>query len=54
MEVEQTTKQVVPNTIQLESLAGKTHEDVLIILINKINAQQKEINGLWNRIRKKK
>ena len=54
MEVEQNTKQVVPNTIQLQSLAGKTHEEVLIILINKINNQQKEINGLWNRIRKKK
>jgi hypothetical protein len=48
------TKEVVKNSKMLDynELMTKQPNEIIYILIQKINAQQSEISGLWNRLRK--
>lgn len=48
------TKEVVKNSKMLDynDLMTKQPNEIIYILIQKINAQQVEISGLWNRLRK--
>lgn len=48
------TKEVVKNSKMLDynELMTKQPNEIIYILIQKINAQQAEISGLWNRLRK--
>ena len=52
MEVEQTTESKNNKLLNYEELMTKQPNEIIYILIQKINAQQHEISGLWNRLRK--
>lgn len=55
MEIEEPiTKEVVKNSKMLDynELMTKQPNEIIYILIQKINSQQSEISGLWNRLRK--
>lgn len=52
MEVEPTTDYKNTKMLNYEELITKQPNEIIYILIQKINAQQNEISGLWNRIRK--
>ena len=40
--------------INYEELITKQPNEIIYILVQKINAQQQEISGLWNKLRKNK
>ena len=40
--------------INYEELIAKQPNEIIYILVQKINAQQQEISGLWNKLRKNK
>jgi hypothetical protein len=48
------TKEVVKHSKMLDynELMTKQPNEIIYILIQKINSQQVEISGLWNRLRK--
>jgi len=50
MEVESSIKN--SKMLNCEELMTKQPNEIIYILIQKINSQQSEISGLWNKIRK--
>jgi hypothetical protein len=41
-------------SINYEELITKQPNEIIYILVQKINSQQQEISGLWNKLRKNK
>lgn len=52
MEVDQQATPKQSKMLNYEELIIKQPNEIIYILIQKINAQQAEISGLWNRLRK--
>jgi len=52
MEVEPNVEPKNNKMLNYEELMSKQPNEIIYILIQKINAQQNEISGLWNRLRK--
>ena len=52
MEIEPTTDSKNNKMLNYEELIIKQPNEIIYILIQKINAQQNEISGLWNKLRK--
>ena len=52
MEVEPNVQPKNTKMLNYEELMAKQPNEIIYILIQKINAQQQEISGLWNRLRK--
>lgn len=51
MDIEQTPIKKESNFIDYDTLISQSPDQVLIAIVEKINNQQKEINGLWKKIR---
>lgn len=51
MDVDEPTEKKESNFLNYEFLSKQTPDNLLFTLIEKINSQQKEINGLWRKIR---
>lgn len=51
MDVDESTEKKESNFLNYEFLYKQTPDHLLFTLIEKINSQQKEINGLWRKIR---
>lgn len=52
MEVEPSVESKSNKMLNYEELMTKQPNEIIHILVQKINAQQNEISGLWNRLRK--
>jgi len=52
MEVEPNVQPKNTKMLNYEELMTKQPNEIIYILIQKINTQQQEISGLWNRLRK--
>ena len=52
MEVDANLEPKNNKMLNYEELMTKQPNEIIYILIQKINAQQNEISGLWNRLRK--
>lgn len=52
MEVEPSVESKSNKMLNYEELMTKQPNEIIYILVQKINAQQSEISGLWNRLRK--
>jgi len=52
MEVDQQSEPKRSKMLNYEELITKQPNEIIYTLIQKINAQQVEISGLWNRLRK--
>lgn len=52
MEVDQQSAPKQSKMLNYEELITKQPNEIIYILIQKINTQQAEISGLWNRLRK--
>jgi len=52
MDIEPTTESKKNKMLNYEELITKQPNEIIYILIQKINAQQNEISGLWNKLRK--
>ena len=52
MEVDQQSTPKQSKMLNYEELMTKQPNEIIYILIQKINTQQTEISGLWNRLRK--
>jgi hypothetical protein len=52
MEVDQSSVQKQSKMLNYEELMTKQSHEIIYILIQKINDQQVEISGLWNKLRK--
>lgn len=52
MEVDPIVEPKSNKMLNYEELMTKHPNEIIYILVQKINAQQNEISGLWNRLRK--
>lgn len=52
MDVEPSVEPKNNKMLNYEELMTKQPNEIIYILIQKINTQQNEISGLWNRLRK--
>lgn len=52
MEVDPSVEPKSNKMLNYEELMTKQPNEIIYILVQKINAQQSEISGLWNRLRK--
>jgi len=52
MEVDSQTVPKPSKMLNYEELMTKQSDEIIYLLIQKINAQQAEISGLWNKLRK--
>lgn len=54
MEVDNPPVQKQTKMLNYEELMTKQPNEIIYLLIQKINSQQAEISGLWNKLRKSK
>lgn len=52
MDIDQINTPKQTKMLNYEELMTKQPNEIIYILIQKINAQQSEISGLWNKLRK--
>ena len=52
MDIESSVEPKNSKMLNYEELMTKQPNEIIYILIQKINAQQNEISGLWNRLRR--